>query len=295
VRQGVHVKKIFESMRDYYSNVEGGDLHELSMRQYIEDETETRYDFLPEGGYSKVVRSLFGHCSATLKMGEKVLKIDYSGEKVQITTDKDTYWCRHVIASLPLGVLQANRVEFVPELPETYQSNLQKIGNGSFNKIYLSFEKPFWGNRKGYINFVTKGKTNRYPVAFIMEEKNRHILCFFASANPYHEISRWSDETILADIRQFLRKFKFGKEEDFKVRDFKMTRWHQDELSMGSYSFVKVGQDQEECSAVLRKSLAERIWLVGEHLHPTMNACAHAAFETGVWAGNEVAQHIKAK
>ena len=94
------------------------------------------------------------------------------------------------------------------------------------NKIYVSFEKPFWGNRKGYIKFVTKTKSNRYPVAYVMSEKNRHILCVFVSANSSLEISQWSDEKVKADFLQYLRKFQIVKEE-IKIRDFRMTRWHQ--------------------------------------------------------------------
>ena len=33
-----------------------------------------------------------------------------------------------------------------------------------------------------------------------------------------------------------------------------------------------------------------KVWLVGEHLHPEMNACAHSAFETGVWAAEEIVE-----
>lgn len=102
---------------------------------------------------------------------------------VRIVTDKEIYRCRYVIASFPLGVLQKRKVEFEPKMPESYESKLQSMGNGVVNKIFVSFERPFWGNRKGYINFVTKSKTNRYPVAFIMSEKNRHILCVFISAS----------------------------------------------------------------------------------------------------------------
>jgi len=160
---------------------------------------------------------------------------------------------------------------------------LQSIGNGVVNKIYVSFEKPFWGNRKGYINFVTKSQLNRYPVGFVMSEKNRHILCIFVSASHSVELSKWSDKDVKEDLQRFLRKFTFSKEET-TIRDFRMTRWHQEENSLGSYSFVKVGHDQEEASAVLRKPLGGKVWLVGEHMHPTANACAHAAFETGVWA-----------
>lgn len=188
-----------------------------------------------------------------------------------------------------MGILQKKQVEFYPEMPEKYESNIQKIGNGVVNKIYVSFERPFWGNRKGYIKFVTKGKLNRYPVAFVMSEKNRHILCFFVSAGPGIELSKWTDEEILVDMKKFLKKFQFEKDE-IKIRDFKMTRWHQDEDSMGSYSFGKVGHDQEACSDILRKPIDGKIWLVGEHMHPTMYACAHAAYETGIWAGSEVAR-----
>ena len=47
-----------------------------------------------------------------------------------------------------------------------------------------------------------------------------------------------------------------------------MTRWHEEENSLGSYSFVKVGQDIEKVSTELRKPLDNKLWLVGEHLHP---------------------------
>ena len=72
-----------------------------------------------------------------------------------------------------------------------------------------------------------------------------------------------------------------------------MTRWHQEEESLGSYSYIKVGHDQATCSKVLRKPIDGRIWLVGEHLHPTMNACAHSAYQTGVWAAREVASKLR--
>ena len=209
-----------------------------------------------------------------------------------MTTDKERYRCRKVIASLPLGILQAGKVDFSPKLPEKYQTNIQSIGNGVVNKIYVSFDRPFWGNRKGYVNFVTKTKNNRYPLAFIMSEKNKHILCFFVSANSCREISQWKDSEIKEDLMRFLKKFKFVKEE-VKIREFKMTKWHQEENSLGSYSFVKIGQDIEEVSNQLRRPLDDKVWLVGEHLHPEMNACAHSAYETGVWAAREVSEMVQ--
>jgi monoamine oxidase len=72
------------------------------------------------------------------------------------------------------------------------------------------------------------------------------------------------------------------------VTAFTMTRWHQDEHSLGGYSCIRVGQKQKEWSKLLMKPIGGKIWLVGEHLHPTMYGCVHGAFETGYWAAEEV-------
>ena len=83
----------------------------------MEDDSETKDDFIPQGGFSKLLNNLFSLCKPTLKLGEKVLKIDYSEKFVEITTNKQRYRCKKVIASLPLGILQAGKVQFFPKLP----------------------------------------------------------------------------------------------------------------------------------------------------------------------------------
>ena len=77
-RQSHQVKKLFEAMNIYNSSLEGEELSQLSLKDYWEDECETKEDFLPEGGYSKLLKTLFDLCRPTLKLGEKVLKIEYS-------------------------------------------------------------------------------------------------------------------------------------------------------------------------------------------------------------------------
>ena len=72
-----------------------------------------------------------------------------------------------------------------------------------------------------------------------------------------------------------------------------MTKWHEEEHSLGSYTFVRVNHNQVKAAKILRKPLGGKVWLVGEHLHPTANACAHAAFETGVEAAEEVLDILK--
>ena len=111
------------------------------------------------------------------------MKIDYSGELVKIITNKGTFSCNCVIASFPLGVLKSKQVTFMPDLPTPYRVTIDNMGSGVANKIYVSFDKKFWGSRKGWLNFYSKAKVNRYPMALILPENNQNILLFFISGH----------------------------------------------------------------------------------------------------------------
>ena len=84
---------------------------------------------------------------------------------------------------------------------------------------------------------------------------------------------------------------KFFKTE-VKVKELWLTKWHEDPNALGGYSFCKVGQEQEEWTEELRTPIEDKIWFVGEYLHPKIIGCAHTAYETGYWAAEEVIEAI---
>lgn len=49
-----------------------------------------------------------------------------------------------VISSLPLGVLQSDKVKFVPKLSTDQKKAFKELGNGIINKVFVSFESAFW-------------------------------------------------------------------------------------------------------------------------------------------------------
>jgi len=104
-----------------------------------------------------VLRAIFEECKGEIRLSERVVSIDYSGKRICVVTQKEKYECDYLISSLPLGVLQQDRVKFQPDLPLNYSSKLKNMGFGVANKIYVSFDKPFWGENQGWILFVTKG------------------------------------------------------------------------------------------------------------------------------------------
>lgn len=121
-------------------------------------------------GYSSIIEKIVEEHKPTIILGCRVKAIDYLSHPIKIYAGQEVYYAERVISSLPLGVLKAGIVKFLPALPENHQKALQKIGSGVANKIFARFSKPFWDQSKKWINFVTKERRNRYPVAFTMGE-----------------------------------------------------------------------------------------------------------------------------
>ena len=84
---------------------------------------------------------------------------------------------------------------------------------------------------------------------------------------------------------------KFFPEREINVKDLLISRWDSDKNSLGSYSFYKVGTSQDDIIEI-RHPIADRIWFVGEHTHPTLSSMTQGAFQTGQWAAEEVAESL---
>lgn len=54
-----------------------------------------------------------------------------------------------------------------------------------------------------------------------------------------------------------------------------------------------MGHDHESFAKLLSHPIGNKLWFAGEYMHPELNGCAHAAFETGVKAAEQVVQSIK--
>lgn len=124
-------------------NVEGAELSELSAKkQSIE---EKKNDILVcGGGYPMLFERLYNKYKPFIRFNTKVLGIDYSGPIVRLKTTNGIYSAKKVISSLPLGILQAGVVQFIPQLPQPYQVAIKSIGMGNENKLFVHFKKPFW-------------------------------------------------------------------------------------------------------------------------------------------------------
>ena len=94
-------------------------------------------------------REIFGQAlnDPRLKLSTTVKTIDYSGDKIVVTTTNgDKYAAPHVVSTFSVGVLQHQDVSFVPRLPDWKKEAIFTFAMATYQKIFLLFEKQFWGD-----------------------------------------------------------------------------------------------------------------------------------------------------
>ena len=102
---------------------------------------------------------------------------------------------------------------------------------------------------------------------------------FFMSGNHSIDNNRMTDKEIIKDMEISLNNFVPGASQ---IKNYTITRWEEDEHSLGSYSFYTVGTNKRHFRQ-LQKNINEKVWFVGEHVHPRFSSNVHGAFDSGKW------------
>lgn len=95
------------------------------------------------GAFSTLVDDLLDGVEVTLS--SPVASISYGGDQVSIRlATGESIGADRVVLSVPLGVLKSGGVEFDPALPFAKRAAIGEIAVGLGEKIWLSFDEPFW-------------------------------------------------------------------------------------------------------------------------------------------------------
>lgn len=80
-----------------------------------------------------------------LLLNSPVSTVDTRGEVPVVVDEKgNRHYARQVIVTVSVGVLQADMIDFVPDLPEATVSAYQSIGMDKSMKIAMRFSEPWW-------------------------------------------------------------------------------------------------------------------------------------------------------
>ncbi|MCF6765880.1 FAD-dependent oxidoreductase [Thiotrichales bacterium 19S3-7] len=241
-------------------------------------------------GYNQVIKRLAQ--GLQIRFNQQVKKIDYQDNTIEIRTLDRLYRCRYLITSLPLGVLKAGDVEFLPDLPSDKIEAISSLKMGAYNKMYLYFEDVFWDKDSEWLGYIPQMHEVGKTLDFMNYYKYVHqpILLIFSGASLAKILETWSDQKVIDYMMQQL-KIMYGK----KVRQptsYIRTNWVSDRYSYGSFSCLPVGVSHHMYQA-LAKPIDGRIFFVGEATSSTDPSTVHGAFTSGVEAAKQVALKFK--
>ncbi len=240
------------------------------------DELGVKNTAFPQG-YNQITDHLAR--GLDIRLNTIVRRIDYSGDSVQIFTNHRRYEADIVIVTVPIGVLKAGKIEFSPALPERKQGAIDRMGSGVLNKLYLRFPYVFWEREPDVLGF-SRPEKGGFAVWHNMEKiTGQPILMAFSSGQSAIDIEELRDPEIIALAMERLRGF-YGDEIP-EPMDYKITRWHSDPFSLGSYSYFALATELGD-RAILAEPVGDKVLFAGEATIDRAFAQVPGAYMTGL-------------
>jgi len=266
-----------------YLTFDTGDLNMLSSLLYNEGEEFGGEERISVNGYDTIPSYLA--IGLNIQLNQKVTKIDYSNTKILVSHNGTVTEADYVLVTVPLGVLKANKIEFVPSLPNTKQNAIQKVGVNCVNKFLLTWETAFWDDEQ-YICYTPdiKDKFN-YFVNVKKYQPTVNALMTFAYADKARQTENMTDQQIIEEIMTHLRDI-YGNDIPYS-KNILRTKWQTNEYSYGSYSYTAVGTEMRHFDD-LAEEIDDKIFFAGEHTEIDYFSTAHGAYLSGIREADKI-------
>jgi monoamine oxidase len=200
---------------------------------------------------------------------------------VRLTTAKGEHAGSHAIVTVPLGVLKAGSIEFVPPLPAAKLAAIERLDMGNLEKVVLRFDAAFWTDLDDPRLFYIARQPGELAAFFDATKLAGApaIVCLYGGQSARDVLDARSDAEVAAGALAALGEL-LGREvpQPLAVR---VTRWWHDPFARGSYSYVPVGASAADMRA-LGAPVGERLLFAGEATEPTTYATVHAALISGL-------------
>lgn len=233
----------------------GEDPERVSIADY--QELWSGDDYLVPSGYGALV-TRYG-ANLPVRLATPVTAMRWDGAGVEVETAAGVVRAGAAIVTVPVGVLKAGSIRFLPELPDPIRSALDGLGMGAYTKIALKLDRARVGPLEGLDLFETLegvGATSfefwpfgqDLAVAVLGGDHGRR-LCEAGEAAAVDFVTERLTAMVGGQIRA-------------AVTGGRLAGWWTDPYARGSYSVARPGRVADRMN--LRQPAGERIWFAGE-------------------------------
>ncbi|NEQ48169.1 MAG: FAD-dependent oxidoreductase [Leptolyngbya sp. SIOISBB] len=238
--------------------------------------------FRLQKGYSHLLEQFAA--GLDIRYATPVTRISWSSSGVQVQTAADqTYTAQQVVITLPLALLKANTVEFVPPLPEAKLKAIQGLGAGHITKLILKFDQPWWPSELE--SCLTPLDTQFWWRPGWQRSNEAPVLTAFTGAKGADTLGALGRDGAIQTGLQHLEQM-FEKPLTARLTDARFVDWQADPYARMAYSYVPV--DGVGLRSQLAQPVDRTLFFAGEATHLTRAATVHGALESGIRAAQEL-------
>jgi monoamine oxidase len=194
----------------------------------------------------------------------------------------------HVILTLPLGVLQAEKVRFTDDLDKDRQAAIQRLGMGAFVKCWLRFDGPLPFPAVDWIEYNRPGPVP--PWAEWVNGKRAlgaNVMLGFCAGSTAQQAEAMTAEDAAASAWEVLRDMA-GSRSMPKLTGAQLSGWGRDAASLGAYSFYATGSGPEDRAALGGTDWDGRLVFAGEATSVDHPSTVHGAWLSGLDAAQDI-------
>ena len=222
-------------------------------------------------------------CSTT-----RVAQVNWTGRGITVETNKESLTGCTALVTVSTGVLAADAIRFMPELPDWKTVAINNLPMGTENKMGLCFDCDVFGTQgRGHYTLWNDAGHNAKVHAGVL---GLNVAAVFVGGRHGVWLEKQGPQAChdfavdrVADI--------FGHDVRKHVSRSIATAWSTEPLTLGSWACALPGQAHQRAN--LSRAIDERLFFAGEATEVGGQGTCHGAHVSGVRAAEEIALRLK--
>ncbi len=259
----------------------GADLDLLGVDTFLEATYPGDGDenYRVSAGYSSILER--AAALLDVRLGTPVTAIEWDGHGATVHFGSTAVACKHVVVTLPLGVLRAGGVTFDPPLPDWKRDAVERLGVGHVDTVVLVFDAPFWPEEMG--GLFTDLDAQGWIVSGWGSAQRAPVLRGLMGGRAAERFETAPDPVAKA-VHEL--EMVFGVELAGRLRKGFFAAWGTDPWARTGYSYVPPGGRGRRVA--LAEPLGRVLFFAGEATNVVRPGTVHGAIESGERAATEV-------
>ncbi|CAI4220834.1 unnamed protein product [Auanema sp. JU1783] len=306
-------KTVFDELAktyvNYYESEWSADINKLALANFHhwDDGSEDESSFTMRGkGFGGVLKEIVKRVDQKkIRLNSEVSKIEWQTSPIRVSlSTNQVVECQTVILTVPLGVLKANSISILPELPQAKKRVINDLGFGRLEKLFLVYDKIWWDKDASHYITLNFGEEYKSFVSSIrgfesMDEQPKMLKVWISGSGP-EQLSNLSENEIKKEITFFLRT-QMNDSSIPEPTTIVIHKWLADKYTKGAYSYITpeaythFKDPYGEMMKPVKHQNKSVICFAGEHTHRTLYQTTSGAYESGLREANRVVNEFKEK